>query len=246
EKAGILRPGTPLVTGITERLFQSTVAPLCTRLDVPTSRLGVDFDVEYRVEGDAVARFVDAEYSLARLALCGRVQHQNAALAIAAVRQIGIGQRETIEAGLAAVRWPGRFEWLPGHPRPVLVDVAHNPDGARALANFLDESAPSRWHAVFAVQQGKKWESMLELVAPRCAELVFCPLPHPGGLDPLAAHDWARRAGHASSVADSASAAYNRARLGAGSAADASILIFGSHYLVGPLRHALTSEVASR
>lgn len=77
----------------------------------------------------------------AQLALAGRHQIENALTAIAALDGLGVAG-DCISAGLRRTRWPGRLEFLPRQP-PVLLDAAHNPPGARALAAFLRQEAPA-------------------------------------------------------------------------------------------------------
>jgi dihydrofolate synthase/folylpolyglutamate synthase len=88
-----------------------------------------------------------------RLSLLGRHQAQNAAVAlgiVTALETAGVAQvpDAAITAGLATVRWPGRLERievggaLAARPLTVILDGAHNPDGAAALADALDELAP--------------------------------------------------------------------------------------------------------
>jgi len=85
--------------------------------------------VTFRGPGFAIAE--------ARLALLGRFQAGNALLATATAHRLGLSEA-AIRSGLAGVHWPGRFQVLDGEPRFVL-DGAHNPNGARALADSLLE-----------------------------------------------------------------------------------------------------------
>lgn len=85
--------------------------------------------VTFRGPGFAIAE--------TRLALLGRFQAGNALLATATAYRLGLSEA-AIRSGLAGVQWPGRFQVLDGEPRFVL-DGAHNPDGARALADSLLE-----------------------------------------------------------------------------------------------------------
>ncbi len=78
----------------------------------------------------------------AELGLAGKHQIENALTAIAALDALDIPS-EWVESGLREARWPGRLEFATGDPR-VLLDAAHNPDGARALADFLGAEAGDR------------------------------------------------------------------------------------------------------
>jgi dihydrofolate synthase/folylpolyglutamate synthase len=82
---------------------------------------------------------------------------------------------DVIRQGLAATRWPGRLEWVAGTP-PLLLDCAHNPAGARALAAALERVGPERVVLVFGSMQDKDFESMArELAGP--VRSVICTRP---------------------------------------------------------------------
>ena len=80
-------------------------------------------------------------YGPLRLALAGRHQVDNAVVAVrlletAAERGVRVN-RDAIERGLAETRWPARLESLDTPRGQILIDGAHNPAGARALASYL-------------------------------------------------------------------------------------------------------------
>lgn len=76
------------------------------------------------------------------LAIAGEHQVENALAAVAALDALKVS-RTQIENGLREAKWPGRLEFASSDP-PVLLDAAHNPDGARALAEFLRREAGGR------------------------------------------------------------------------------------------------------
>ncbi len=139
EKAGIFRAGRPAIFGDLD-------AP--ARLLEHARAIGADLQVlgrDFRIEaGERQWDFVGrrgAKHALPIPALRGRWQLRNAAAAIAALDELGervpVSMGE-IKRGLALVRLPGRLQTLPGRPAIVL-DVAHNPHAARALADALGE-----------------------------------------------------------------------------------------------------------
>jgi dihydrofolate synthase/folylpolyglutamate synthase len=132
EKAGILRPGRVAVlarqgAAVTSVLRRAAAAVAAVPREVPP-----------------LSAAVATGYGLA---LRGAHQRQNAAVAIAAARALaehGIAFREAaIGRGLRQLRWPGRFELVPGRPAVVL-DGAHNDGSAEALAAALRAEAPRR------------------------------------------------------------------------------------------------------
>ncbi|WP_287416675.1 Mur ligase family protein [Oceanithermus sp.] len=121
-------------------------------------------------------------------ALGGAFQRVNAALAAAALRLLGF-EEAAVRAALERARLPGRFDRRVFRGRPVLLDGAHNPPAARALAAEL----PGRYRLVFGAQPHKAVDAMLELLAARADGVVLTwPLPAARGghgyePDPLAA-----------------------------------------------------------
>jgi len=175
------------------------------------------------------------------LALAGAHQRGNAGLAAAALRALGrtgvtIGETE-IARGLATVRWPGRLEQVGG----VLLDGAHNPDGARALAAALSELHPGRpVELVFGALGDKDHRAMLAALAGRTrrVHLVAPATPRARAVDELGAAAtslglaWERYPGLAVALA------------GAGAAAGggALVVVAGSLYLVGEARALLRAR----
>jgi dihydrofolate synthase/folylpolyglutamate synthase len=150
EKAGIIKPGVPTLTGVSEPEPLGVIERVCEERDSAPLRLGIDFDVEHKSSaigqqqfdlrlGPAIGNLVMGDV---RLALSGEAQISNAALATVAARVLGDRfdrlTDSTIRRGLEAVRWPGRLELIDGRP-PVLLDVAHTPASAQQLRRYLDQ-----------------------------------------------------------------------------------------------------------
>jgi dihydrofolate synthase/folylpolyglutamate synthase len=190
------------------------------------------------------------------LRAAGGFQRRNFALARAAAEAfLGELDDERVAAVASTLIVPGRLERVADDP-PTLLDVAHNPDGAAALAESLGEVAGGRpVVACLALLADKDARAILAVLAPALASLVATQLPakadgprtgHMGmiaaarrpsvGADELAG--LAREAGvEAEAVADFG-AAVARARELAG-AADGVLLVTGSHYVLTPARAAL-------
>jgi dihydrofolate synthase / folylpolyglutamate synthase len=152
EKAGIIKPGVPVVCGTLQAAVEPVVwaeakqqrAPLL-RADqmVRIQRLQQDWDGQkIRIETD------ERTLRPLLLPLIGRHQLENAAIAVAALETLQATGRieltdEALRDGLIATRWPARCQVIARDPL-TLLDVAHNPDGARALGRTLKELAGSR------------------------------------------------------------------------------------------------------
>jgi len=115
--------------------------------------------------------------------LLGTYQPANALLAVAAARHLGAPET-ALRAGLRRVRWPGRFEVRGDGPRLVL-DGAHNPGGARALAASLatffgDERATF----IVGLSREKDARAILGALVPRAAQFIFTPSSNRRAADP--------------------------------------------------------------
>lgn len=141
EKAGIVKPGAPVVVGSMPRVATSVIR--AAAMDRGTRAVLVDEDFrvegrpgEFSYEGGGVRR------EGLRIELYGQHQVQNAAVAVAVLDVLGevvpelAVDEDALRRGLRAARHPGRLEWL--HPK-LLVDGAHNHEGAQRLAAYLDE-----------------------------------------------------------------------------------------------------------
>lgn len=133
EKAGILKPGVPAVFGPQRPEAEAALEACARRLRIAPARAAA-LPLEIIEESaDGTHLIVDGLEVVCPLA--GRHQVENAATAVAALRQLGISG-EAIQEGFRAARWPGRLQRICRTPE-ILVDGAHNPNGAEALAAHL-------------------------------------------------------------------------------------------------------------
>ncbi len=174
EKAGILKPGVPAVFA-TQRpealavLRARTVPlPLLEADEVEVHRRGSRF----RIDGMRV-----------ECPLAGAHQVENARVAVTALRHLGIGNA-AIQSGIAAARWPGRLERLRESPE-LIVDGAHNPAGARALAAYVDEFYEGeRLTLIFGAMRDKSIEEIAEILFPRFDEVILTAPKQPRAMSP--------------------------------------------------------------
>ena len=140
----------------------------------------------------------DSRGTSLELHLLGSHQQINLGLALAAAQTLrSLGwhrfETQTIARGVRDCRWPGRAEWvsLGSGAGSVLLDGAHNPAGARALAAILSrlESPPD---LLFGVLDDKDAESMLAQLAPVCRSLILTRPPGSRGLEPSRLLSWTR------------------------------------------------------
>lgn len=150
EKAGIIKPGVPVVLGRLEDDAWGAIEPVARERQAPVFRLGEDFCTEGETPRQFSYRGLGMHYDGLTCALEGRHQLDNAACALAllgAAAPQGIAvTAEAVREGLRAVNWAGRLEVV-DHSPMVLLDGAHNPAAAKVLADYLTQakqSFPSR------------------------------------------------------------------------------------------------------
>lgn len=175
EKAGIIKQNTPVVVGETHPGPRDVILKRASELEAPVRLLEQDFG--YLIEGgpyDQRFSYRDGGLHLEQvpLALPGRYQGFNAALAVAAAQELersfeylGV---ETIEAGLKTARWPCRLERVLDRPE-VIIDVAHNAAGAEKLA----EALPRRCVFILAIANDKDAEAIIGILAEKADLLIL-------------------------------------------------------------------------
>jgi dihydrofolate synthase / folylpolyglutamate synthase len=204
EKAGVIKPGMRVVVGETKAEAVEVILRTCREqgaapvmADEGVSAPVIDFG-----GGQAL---IDLEtpvrrYGPLRLALRGRHQVRNAVVAVRFLEELaGAGAplpASAIADAVTSVRWSGRLDLLADEQgRRLLCDAAHNPAGARVLADYLREVHPSGLPIVFAIMKDKDVAGTLRPLLPCATHLVLTRARTDRALDPAALADAARRAG---------------------------------------------------
>jgi dihydrofolate synthase / folylpolyglutamate synthase len=262
EKAGIAKPGVPLVIGRLPMEAASQIAKVAREVDAPIV--------------DAHARPADHRYASLNLALPGRHQLENAAVAVSILEQwsllVSHVSTRAIVTGLTDCEWPARLEWLrvplesrsersaterPGQDRPeygeLLIDAAHNPAGAAALASYLQDTGAEKMPIVLAAMADKDANSVIAALAPVASAFIATTVPHARArsADQLAAEIRQQLpllpvesiASPDEAVAHAFQLLAHR-RLGGGGSRRA--VACGSIYMIGPLRARLLARGATR
>lgn len=180
EKAGIIKPGMTVVTGALPDEARTVVAAVARERQARLIESADGARAEGGMsDGRAVVAIVTPEGRYGPLTLALRGEHQigNALVAVRlleSVREAGIRVAgDAIERALTEVEWPGRLELieLPEGPR-VLLDAAHNVDGAAALAAYLDRWHPERPALVIGVMRDKDVAGIVRALLPRVSSVV--------------------------------------------------------------------------
>jgi dihydrofolate synthase/folylpolyglutamate synthase len=176
EKAGIIKPGVPVIVGELKREAFDAIRMIALSRGAPlVSSHCADIEVRGAAPGqyELTVRTNGGTYGPVVLGLRGRHQIGNAVVAILLLDRVGSGitvDRAAVEGGVRDARWPGRLDLVNLRDRTILIDGAHNPAGARALASYLSETHPQGLPLVFGVMADKRAGDML-------AELVACARP---------------------------------------------------------------------
>ena len=157
EKAGIVKEKGRLVLGVRSGEARNAILEVAAARGATVDLLGREarFGVLRVGEDGTEFRLKTSSYSgVLKSPLHGSHQARNAALAALAAEAVLFGRSRgeiarAIEAGIAETRWPARAEWIEGDP-PILVDVAHNVEGAIALGATVAALLPGRPVAVVA------------------------------------------------------------------------------------------------
>ena len=179
EKGGIIKPSVPVVIGKLGLEARGVVSRIAQERTAPLWRLGHDFFVE----GDGTEQFayrsVNQVFEGLTCGLAGRHQLDNAACAIAlleAAGQAGVGDEAAIREGLQSVKWEGRLELIDEYPK-VLLDGAHNPAAAAALARYLQEylahQPTSRLILVWGMMRDKDHRGFIAPLLSLASEIVL-------------------------------------------------------------------------
>jgi dihydrofolate synthase/folylpolyglutamate synthase len=229
EKAGIIRTGVPVLTG---PLFPQAAEIIH---DVARRRGATCWEAREILTDPLGACVLPEARAPWTLPLSGTHQVANLAVASAAISLLdGMGLsigRAAMRRGVQAVRWPARFQVVPGRPM-VVYDAAHNRDGIHAVVDtWKSVFGARRAVGLFTTRGGKDHARMAAVLAPIVSHWVGCPLPTVPGVAPEDLARVARRFRSPFSWCDSARQAMRHARALAGP--DGLVLVTGSHFLVG-------------
>jgi dihydrofolate synthase/folylpolyglutamate synthase len=247
EKAGIIKPGAPVVCGVIQQRALDVLERTCRSKG---SEL-IDARSAVRLISEDLGRYTLAGsariYPDLLCALPGRHQIDNSRVALAAfellMERMGLTPKaDAVAAGLASVRWPGRLEWIEprnGMPR-LLLDGAHNPAGIAAVTHFLRSGKLPPPVLLCGATSGKPLDKLLGPLAGLVDGVVITRPPVDRGLDP---DDVAKEVEGLFGRIETASKPADALRIAARLAGEERyVLVTGSLYLVGEVLGLLAAE----
>jgi dihydrofolate synthase/folylpolyglutamate synthase len=258
EKAGIIKPGRPVVSNVAAPDARTVIEAISRERGSPIRQWGVEFDYAYEparvssLGSELIPELVQVKTSrrvwpTMQLGLLGEHQAANAAGVVAAVEEL----REqgwqisdsAVESGLAEVRWPARMEVL-GYRPLVVLDCAHNVASAEALVKTLESCfPPAKRTLIFAGSSDKDIPGMFKVLAPCFQRFVLTRYSNnPRSVPPEKLAEWLRACWTGScGVCDTSSEAWRLVRDSAGP--NDLICIAGSVFLAGEMREKLVTEL---
>lgn len=189
EKAGIIKPGVPVISGVVDAEPRNVIHEIAAERDAPLRQFKRDFDATLEASPSTTEQCSvllsgsrltyheteDRDLPGVDLNLPGEHQATNAAIAIAAIRELGRQgwnlPDEAIRTALVTVRCPGRVEVMRRDPT-VVVDTAHNVASIEALCRTLRGSREQRRVLVFASSRDKDVRGMLRLLLPEFDDVI--------------------------------------------------------------------------
>ena len=247
EKAGIIKPGVPVVCGVEDGVAERVIrakagdggSPFTGVFDPPNRLLARKEPTGYRFafrEGTETYRF--------RPRLAGLHQGRNAATALTTALVLGKTWRrfdpKKVVKGIERASWPGRLEVFGRRPLVVL-DGAHNEEGARALARYVRDFMPKPVHLVFAVMRDKDFGPMIRLLFPLARTVIVTTIPFHRAAAPEEILDRAEVFRNKVVLVGDFRRALTQARAAA-RVSGGSVLAAGSLFLVGEIMKAVADK----
>jgi dihydrofolate synthase/folylpolyglutamate synthase len=221
EKAGIIKHGSPVITG----------TDAAEALEV-IRRKALELDAPFTVVGSWQAH--EPPLDTLPLPLLGEHQKMNAAVAIATVHALAAVipcTRAAIHSGLSHVYWPGRLQLATvGSGQKFLLDGAHNLSGAESLATALETYFPdSKPALILGILKDKDWTHMCQRLAPLAGKVLLVPVHSERTAEPHGLAEVCRLANSDAEVTECASMSEALVL----SAKSPFVTVAGSLYLIG-------------
>ncbi len=236
EKAGILKPGVALVSGVKNDEVRDFMSVKQREMAAACDFLGRDFRLRRSADGSFSYFGVENNFTGLRITMPGRHQQDNAALALRALESLSHEGLFEIDPDLVAdallkVVWPGRLQKVASSP-DIYLDGAHNPHGIRALEPELKRlKGDRRLVLLLGVMKDKRIKEMTSKIAPLADEIIVTQAPLDRACLPERLADEVKAYCPTVTVTDSVAEALTLARERA--RAEDLIFLTGSLYCVG-------------
>lgn len=240
QKAGVIKQGNPVVSAPQPPEALAVIRQQCANLGSALYVNGPDFRSDCK---EGFLSYIGLEWKLDGIkpGIPGCYQSANAASALAAAELLARGRfavtRSAARKGIEEARWPGRMELFPGTPR-ILLDGAHNPAGASALAESLRDIPRRNLVMLIGMAADKDADGILEHLLPMADRVITVTPAIPRGLPAVFLAERCRHLGFEAEDAGSVNEGLDIAV--AVAHADDLVVVCGSLFVVGEARARLT------
>jgi len=240
EKAGIIKRGVPVICGVEKAGAYNTIREIAEELKAPFYGVFKNkrcFHAEKTEKGYSFIYKTDEEEYRFSLSLPGEHQGRNAAVAIAASERLKKNwrrlEKQKIIDGVEKTKWEGRLEVISHHPL-VILDGAHNEEGALALKKYFKDFPSSNLILVFAIMRDKKIDKVAQILFPLANKVILTRFPYYRAASPGDIKKEAMSFQDRILIEPDTKRALNMALRLAGS--QGSVLVTGSLFLVGEIK----------
>ena len=238
EKAGIIKPGVPTVTGPLPRDARSVISGHCRKLASPLVSLKPDDVRINRAAHTLRSNIGGLRFERLAPSLPGGHQLKNTALVLKAVEVLRRGgfviRKADVQTGLETTDWPGRFQVIPGGPTSptVVLDVCHNPGGVQAFVDTFRKTFPRRKaQTIVGFVRRKPHQELIDLLASITEQFWLVPLASKRSVDTVELMSVVNWNGVPVRRVAQLRTAWRQVQKRI--TADEIVAIIGSHYLVG-------------
>ncbi|MBC1338534.1 bifunctional folylpolyglutamate synthase/dihydrofolate synthase [Listeria innocua] len=167
EKAGIIKPGIPVISGVIQKEAQEVIINNAVRNNSNVAWLNKDFFIQNRDDEITYRTSHGDEIPNITIGLLGIHQLNNAAVAIKVLQYLNTFSsyeinQSAIKQGLKKAFWPGRMELLDVKPF-IMLDGAHNPEGVKTFANSI-RTYPGHKKIIVSILKDKNYQEMITLL----------------------------------------------------------------------------------
>jgi dihydrofolate synthase/folylpolyglutamate synthase len=255
EKAGIIKPGIPVVVAPQQNEALTVIEKVAYNLSDPLILVGKDIrykSISHSLDGQSFRLWKgdtdNGSGMTLTIPLLGAHQVDNAATAYATLEvfnQLGLPiVRKAITNGFSRAFWPGRFEIVQKSP-PVILDCAHNRDSALKLRLTIEEYFPGKSALlIFGASEDKDIQGMFIELLPVVKELFMVKSFHPRAIEPEKLVEMAKTSGCNVHIVDYIPEAVEKVIQLAGK--DEVVLVTGSIFVVAEARKYLESMMNIR
>ncbi|EMX4397402.1 bifunctional folylpolyglutamate synthase/dihydrofolate synthase [Listeria innocua] len=167
EKAGIIKPGIPVISGVIQKEAQEVIINNAIRNNSNVAWLNKDFFIQNRGDEITFRTSHGDEIPDITIGLLGIHQLNNAAVAIKVLQYLNTFSsyeinQSAIKQGLKKAFWPGRMELLDVKPF-IMLDGAHNPEGVKTFANSI-KTYPEHKKIIVSILKDKNYQEMIALL----------------------------------------------------------------------------------